>query len=146
MNNEIQQEALQTRKKFIISTAPYLLTLRCRVLLEKLTGLQLVTKLPAFHGTRRFITALTSYRHLSLTWASTYSSILTYPTVQSPSWEANWFAASHEITRISRNPKVHYCTHKLPPPVSNLGQHLQLHKRWKLNTISQNIFYWEWLK
>jgi len=25
--------------------------------------------------------------------------------VQSPSWEANWFAASHEIPRISRNPK-----------------------------------------
>jgi len=28
--------------------------------------------------------------------------------VQSPSWEANWFAASQEIPRISRNPKVHY--------------------------------------
>jgi len=26
--------------------------------------------------------------------------------VQSPSWEANWFAASQEIPRISRNPKV----------------------------------------
>jgi len=32
--------------------------------------------------------------------------------VQSPSWAANWFAASQEITRISRNPKVHYRTHK----------------------------------
>ena len=41
--------------------------------------------------------------------------------VQSPSWEANWFAASQEIPRISRNPKVHYCTHKRPPPVSILG-------------------------
>ena len=30
--------------------------------------------------------------------------------VQSPSWEANWFAASQEIARISRNPKVHYRT------------------------------------
>ena len=29
----------------------YLLTPWCRVLLEKLTGLQLVKKLPAFHGT-----------------------------------------------------------------------------------------------
>jgi len=37
--------------------------------------------------------------------------------VQSPSWEANWFAASQEIPRISRNPKVHYRTHKRPPPV-----------------------------
>ena len=33
----------------------YLLTPWCRVLLEKLTGLQLVKKFPAFHGTRRFI-------------------------------------------------------------------------------------------
>ena len=44
----------------------YLLTPWCRVLLEKLTGLQLVKKFPAFHGTRRFITALTSVHHLSL--------------------------------------------------------------------------------
>ena len=43
----------------------YLFTPWCRVLLEKLTGLQLVKKLPTFHGTRRFITALTSVRHLS---------------------------------------------------------------------------------
>ena len=44
----------------------YLLTPWCRVLLEKLTGLQLVKKFPAFHRTRKFITALTSVRHLSL--------------------------------------------------------------------------------
>ena len=44
----------------------YLLTQLCRVLLEKLTGLQLVKKLPEFHGTRKFITALTSARHLSI--------------------------------------------------------------------------------
>ena len=31
--------------------------------LEQLTGLQLVKKFPAFHGTRKFITALTSVRH-----------------------------------------------------------------------------------
>ena len=41
--------------------------------------------------------------------------------VQSP-WEANWFAASQEIPHISQNPKVHYRTHNLPPPVSILGQ------------------------
>ena len=41
-----------------------LLTPWCRVLLEKLTGLQLVKKFPAFRGTRRFITALTSVRHI----------------------------------------------------------------------------------
>ena len=44
----------------------YLLTPWSRVLLEKLAGLQLVKKFPAFYGTRRFITALTSVRHLSL--------------------------------------------------------------------------------
>ena len=51
-----------------------------RVLLEKLTGLQLVKKFPAFHGTRRFITALTSVRHLSLFWASPIQSIHPHPT------------------------------------------------------------------
>ena len=46
--------------------------------------------------------------------------------VQSP-WEANWFAASQEIPHISRNPKVHYRTHKRPPPVSILGQPNSVH-------------------
>ena len=41
--------------------------------------------------------------------------------VQSPSWEANRFAASQEILRILRNPKVRYRTHKRPPTVSILG-------------------------
>ena len=48
-----------------INRASYLLTPWCRVPLEKLTGLQLVKKFPAFHRTRRFITALTSVHHLS---------------------------------------------------------------------------------
>jgi len=36
------------------------------VLLEKLTGSQLVKKFHAFYGTQRFITAFTSAHHLSL--------------------------------------------------------------------------------
>jgi hypothetical protein len=36
-----------------------------RVLVEKLTGFQVVKKLPAFCGTRRFITAVTSAHCLS---------------------------------------------------------------------------------
>ena len=47
--------------------------------------------------------------------------------VQRPSWEANWFAGSQEIPLISRNPKVHYRTHKRPPPVSIPGQPSPVH-------------------
>ena len=58
----------------------YSLTPWCRVFLEQLTGLQLVKKFPVFHGTRRFITAVTSFRHLSLSWASPIQSIHPHPT------------------------------------------------------------------
>jgi hypothetical protein len=60
----------------------YLLTPWSRVLLEKLTSLQRTKKLPAFYGTRRFITALTCARHLSLSWASSIHSIPLFPLVK----------------------------------------------------------------
>ena len=69
----------------------YLLTPRCRVLLEKLAGLQLVKKFPAFHGTRRFITALTSVRQLSVSWASPIQSIYPHPT----SWRSVLILSTH---------------------------------------------------
>ena len=69
----------------------YLLTPWCRVLVEKLTGLQLVKKFPAFHGTRRFITALTSVRQLSLSWASPLQSIYPHPT----SWRSILILSTH---------------------------------------------------
>ena len=47
--------------------------------------------------------------------------------VQSPSWEANWSAASQETPHISRNSKVHYRTHKRLPPVSILDQPNPVH-------------------
>ena len=62
----------------------YSLTPWSRALLEKLTGSQLVKKLLPFHGTRRFITAFTSVRHLSLSWASSIQSI----TPQTTSWKS----------------------------------------------------------
>ena len=68
-----------------------LLTPWCRVLPEKLTGLQLVKKFPAFHGTRRFITALTSVRHLSLSWASPIQSTYPHPT----SWRSVLILSTH---------------------------------------------------
>ena len=52
---------------------------------------------------------------------------LIYSMVQSPSWEANWSAASQETPHISPNPKVHYRTHKRLPPVSILGQPNPVH-------------------
>ena len=60
-------------------------------------------------------------RHYLLTY------LLTYSMVQGPSWEANWFAASQEIPRILWNPKVHYRTHKRPPPVSILDHPNPVH-------------------
>jgi len=44
----------------------YLLTPWSRVLLEKLTGSAAIQEIPRIFGTRRFITVLTSARHLSL--------------------------------------------------------------------------------
>ena len=44
----------------------YLLNPCSRVLLEKLTGSQLVKKFPALYGTRLFITAFTRARHLPI--------------------------------------------------------------------------------
>ena len=68
------------------------LTQRCilrtpwsRILLEKLTGSQLVKKFPAFYGTRKFITVFTSARHLSLPWASSIQSIPSHPTSEDTS-------------------------------------------------------------
>ena len=69
----------------------YLFTPWCRVLLEKLTRLQLVKKFPAFHGTRRFITTFTSVRHLSLSWASPIQSIYPHPT----SWRSIRILSTH---------------------------------------------------
>ena len=69
----------------------YLLTPCSRVLLEKPTGVQLVKKFPAFYGTRRFITAVTSACHLSLSCASWIQSIPPHPT----SWRSILILSSH---------------------------------------------------
>ena len=63
----------------------YVLPPWTRVLLEKLICSHLVKKFLAFYGTRRFITAFTSARHLSLSWASSIQSIPPHPT----SWGSN---------------------------------------------------------
>ena len=68
-----------------------ILTPWCRVLLEKLTGLQVVKKFPAFYGTRRFITVFTSFRYPSLSWASPIQ--YTYP--QPTSWRSILILSTH---------------------------------------------------
>ena len=50
----------------VVRCITYLLTLLSGDLLKNLTGSQLVMKFPAFYGTRRFSTALSSAWHLSL--------------------------------------------------------------------------------
>ena len=69
----------------------YLLTPWWSVLLKKLNGLQLVKKFSLFHGTRRFITALTGVRQLSLSWASPIQSIYPHPT----SWRSILTLSTH---------------------------------------------------
>jgi hypothetical protein len=61
-----------TKRSYFISALwiYVLLNAWSRLILEKLTRSQLVKKFPAFYGTRRFITAFTSARQLSLSWAS----------------------------------------------------------------------------
>jgi len=69
----------------------YLLTPWSRVFFEKLTGFQLVKKFPALCVSRRFITAFTSARHLSPSWASSIHYITPHPT----SWRSILILSSH---------------------------------------------------
>ena len=62
-----------------VLTGLNLLTVRNRVLLEKLTGSQLVNKFPAFCGTRWLITACTRDRYPSPFCAILIQS-MTHPT------------------------------------------------------------------
>ena len=54
-------------------------------------------EIPAFHGTRRFITALTSVRHLSLPWTSPIQSIYPHPT----SWRSILILSTHLLLGLS---------------------------------------------
>jgi hypothetical protein len=76
-------QASSDTKKKVTYLITYLLTPWSRVFLEKLTGFQLVKKFSAFYGTRRFITAFKSARHLSLSLANSIQSI----PLHSSSWK-----------------------------------------------------------
>ena len=61
------------------------------VLFEKLPGSQQVKKFPAFYGTRRFITAFTTARHLPLSWTNSFQSMPSHPT----SWRSTILLSIH---------------------------------------------------
>jgi len=83
--------SITTSWLFTFALLTYLFTPWSRVLLEKLTGSQLVIKFPAFYETRRFITAFTSARHLSLSWARSTQSMHPHPTY----WRFTLILSSH---------------------------------------------------
>ena len=91
-------------KKLNWASYTYLLTPWSRVLLEKLTGFQLVKKFLAFYGTRRFITTVISAHHLSLSWASSIQSIPPHPT----SWRSSLILSSHLcwVSKVVSFPQV----------------------------------------
>jgi len=62
-----------------------------KVLLEKLTGSQLIKKFPECYGTRRFFTAFTRAHHQSLSWDSSIQSMPPHRT----SWKSILILYSH---------------------------------------------------
>ena len=98
----------------------YLLTPWCRVLLEQLTGLQLRKKFPAFHGTRRFITALTSVSHMSLSWASPIQSIYPHHT----SWVYILILSTH--LRLGHPSGLFPHQDPIHPPLLTHTRHMRL--------------------
>ena len=74
-----------------VCSQTYLLTPWSRVLFEKLTGSAASQEIPRLFGTRRFLTVLTSARHLSLCWANCIQSSQPPPT----SWRSALILSSH---------------------------------------------------
>jgi hypothetical protein len=80
---------LKVKAKYFFKTSAltnitYLLTPWSRVLLEKLTGFAASQEIPRIYGTRKFITVLTSVRHLSLSWARS----IQFPQSPPTSWRS----------------------------------------------------------
>ena len=87
----VSQVTPVTSNSKLLNGREHLLNLWSGVLLEKLTGSQLVKKFTALYGTRRFISAFTSARHLSLSWARIIQSMSPHPT----SLRSNLILSSH---------------------------------------------------
>jgi len=88
----------------VSSCTPYsILTPWSRVLLQKLTGSQLVKKFLALYGTRKIITASTIARHLSPSWARSIQSMPPHPT----SWTSILILSSHLRLGLQSGPFPH---------------------------------------
>jgi hypothetical protein len=99
------------------------LTQWSRILLEKVTGLQLVKKFTTIYGTTMFIAALKSARHLSLSWASSIQSTPPHPT----SWRPFLILSSHRHLDLLSGlyPSGFPTTTLSPPPIrSTFPTHL----------------------
>ena len=77
---QVKQRSMRMSLHIFHYLLTYLLTPWSRVLLEKLTVLQLVNKFPAFYRTRKLNTVLKSARQLSLSCANSIQSPQTPPT------------------------------------------------------------------
>jgi hypothetical protein len=94
-----------TEPPYFINLESYSLTPRSRGLPEKLTGLQLVKKFLAFCGTRRFFTAFTKARHLSLSWTRSIQSMRPISLHEDPFLGA--FAKLRKATISHVRPSLH---------------------------------------
>ena len=110
----VVKRSARYHKKLLKWLLTYILTPQSRVLLEKLTSLQLVRKFPAFYETWRFITAFTSACHLSLSWASSFQSIPQHPTC----WRSILILSSH-LCLVS--PRVSFLQVSPPKPHTRLS-------------------------
>jgi hypothetical protein len=93
----------------------YLLTPWSTVLPEKLTAFQLVKKFLAFYGTRKFITALTSARHLSLSWANLIQSMPPHPKIH-----LNICAWIFQVGSFPQVSPPKPCIHLFSPPTCDM--------------------------
>ena len=115
----------------ILFTTNTILTPWTRVLLENLTGSQLVKKFSAFYWTWRFITTFTSAIHLSLSGASSIQSMTPHPT----SWRS--------ILLLSSQPRLGLPSGLFPSsfPTKTLYTPLLPHTRYMPRPSHSSRFY-----
>ena len=104
---------------FLNDLLTYLLTSWSRIVLEKPTSFQLIKKLTKCYGTRMFIAAFTSARHLSLSWASSIQYIYQNPT----SWRSILILSSNLCLGLTRGLVPSGFPTK--PPYTPLHSHLR---------------------